>query len=548
MSAPAAAGRPARVNEVAAWICFLVLIPLAAHFLFSWMGFTPTDEGFTLAQSRRILDGQVPHRHYIMVRPFFTPLVHSPEVIFGGDYTFWLSRMVVWFQFGCIAAAWVAVANRIMERRLAVAAGIFTALICFAAAAHTKHITAWPTIDGIFFASLGLVLIINRPQAVKLAGYFLIGLSPLCKQNFIFMLPGVLFILGDWRSARCWLAAAAPGMFYIVYLLATGSLGDAVGQFTSHTEFFSAGILSYCNMAVPFAAVIGFAGMQVLNTPGSRGAAREPERRGLALFLLFYLPLAGTALSLWQGSMRAYAFWLFGLLVGAALALPWKNPASTPARRMALLALLLAWSASISGGYNNPALGSGAMLVALVAITFEKFRDTGARTRAYSLPVLSLVIVLCFGVGRARHIYREQPAAQLTERLDGVISGAKGIYTNRNTADFLRDLNDAVDFVKKRHKQYAIIPDAAAYWVRSPQRNPYPGVWPLAYELQTPALMNRYIAGMDARRGDTIVITQKVAADRLTEGFVPLNYFEVVEHARTHFHKVYENRSFELYE
>ena len=35
---------------------FLILVPLIAHLSFSWMGLTPTDEGFTLSAGRRLLD------------------------------------------------------------------------------------------------------------------------------------------------------------------------------------------------------------------------------------------------------------------------------------------------------------------------------------------------------------------------------------------------------------------------------------------------------------------------------------------------------------
>src|SRR6059058_502554 len=106
----------ARVILAAA--CFLLLVPLIFHLCFSWMGFTPTDEGFTLAHSRRILDGQVPHRDFIIIRPFFSPLLHVPVVRFGGAYTFWLSRLVVWFQFGCLAALWTIVSDRLTTRSL----------------------------------------------------------------------------------------------------------------------------------------------------------------------------------------------------------------------------------------------------------------------------------------------------------------------------------------------------------------------------------------------------------------------------------------------
>src|SRR5438270_12258470 len=102
-------------------LLFLVLVPLCAHFMFSWMGFTPTDEGFTLANSRRILDGQVPHRDFILIRPFVSPLIHVPFVLFGGDNTFWLSRLFVWFQLASISWLWVSVINRMMKFPFSVA-------------------------------------------------------------------------------------------------------------------------------------------------------------------------------------------------------------------------------------------------------------------------------------------------------------------------------------------------------------------------------------------------------------------------------------------
>lgn len=56
--------------------------------LFSWIGFTPTEGGFTLVYSRRLLDGEVSHRDFIIIRPFPSPLMHAPVVYFGGRYTF----------------------------------------------------------------------------------------------------------------------------------------------------------------------------------------------------------------------------------------------------------------------------------------------------------------------------------------------------------------------------------------------------------------------------------------------------------------------------
>src|SRR5437870_11810474 len=83
----------------------LVVLPLAAHLAFSWIGFNPTDDGWVLAMSRRILDGEVPHRDFLLDRPALSPLLHAPVVLLGGESTFWLSRGVVCFEWALLAFA-----------------------------------------------------------------------------------------------------------------------------------------------------------------------------------------------------------------------------------------------------------------------------------------------------------------------------------------------------------------------------------------------------------------------------------------------------------
>ena len=84
-------------------VAFVLLASTLSHLLFSQLGFNPTDDGFILAGSRRILDGQVPHRDFISIRTAGSHFIHAPFVLFGGDYVFWISRYFVWFQFACIA-------------------------------------------------------------------------------------------------------------------------------------------------------------------------------------------------------------------------------------------------------------------------------------------------------------------------------------------------------------------------------------------------------------------------------------------------------------
>jgi hypothetical protein len=114
----------------------------------------------------------------------------------------------------------------------------------------------------------------------------------------------------------------------------------------------------------------------------------------------------------------------------------------------------------------------------------------------------------------------------------------------------MSDLNQAVDLVQAQNKEYAILPDVAAYWVNATQENPLPAVWPHAVELSSEVLKKRFIDSMEARRTNTVFIVQKVEAKDLASGFVPLansDYYEVVRYVRTHFQKTQETSYFELY-
>jgi hypothetical protein len=526
--------------------CFVLVVAFTCHLCFSWMGFTPTDEGFTLAHSRRILDGQIPHRDFIIIRPFVSPLIHVPEVWLGGASALWLSRFVVWFQFACLAAAWTIVSDRLTNRSLSLAAAFSGSLICFAATVHTKHLTPWHTIDGLFFFFVGLAFCTRPKTWSKLAGYFLLGLAPLCKQGFIFMVPGALVLLSDWRSIKYWCAGVLPGLLYVVYLLCVGGIFDAVTQLTSHPEFFATAVLAYCQPRVLLSAAIGFCAAHLIAS-----AAADGFRRWSALIILYVAPLIGTAVSLALGVMISTAFLLFGLCLGIAVYWIVSRQDSPAAKRVMLLALLAAWTASISGGYNSPALGAGALLVAVAITILGQGPHWQRRLVEYSLPVFCALIVAGFVIGRVQHIYRDQSAEHLNHPIEDVMPGGKGIYTNPNTYAFLRDLRRAVEFVERTHRIYAIIPDVGAYWVKSPQANPFPAVWPHGEELKTPPLLNRYLRAIDARRIDTTVIVQKVAADNLASGFAPLpegGYFEVVRYVRQNLEKVHETDYFALYQ
>src|SRR5829696_5081836 len=229
-------------------VAFLVVVPTVAHLLFSWRGFAPVDDGFTLAYSRRILEGQIPHRDFIIIRPFVSPLLHTPFVLFGGDYTYWVSRFFVWFQFACISWAWVCIINHALDNPLNSTMKLFIALVSFAASVHYFVLTAWHTVDGLFLSSIGLwILLAQKHTRWRVIGYLLIAAAYLCKQSFLFMAPLSMLLLGDWRERKYWLTITLPAVLYGAYLLATGSFSEGILQLTSQSNLVSTGVGSYLN-------------------------------------------------------------------------------------------------------------------------------------------------------------------------------------------------------------------------------------------------------------------------------------------------------------
>ena len=537
-----------RRTNIVAGVVFLAVVPLVSHICFSWMGFTPTDEGFTLALSRRMLDGQLPHRDFIVIRPFFSPLIHLPFVLFGGQYTFWLSRLFVWFEFAVVAWLWVSIINRSLSFPFSPAARILVALIAFAATVHTKHLTAWFTIDGLFLATMGLALVVKRSRTAKLSGYFLLGLALLCKQSFLFMAPVALLIVGDWRRLNYWLSALTPGFVYGVYLIATGSLSDAFVQLTAPTDLASIALQRYRDSWLLVSAVLGYlAGWLLLDS--QRLAAKSRAR--LAWLVLFAGPLVLAAVGLSRGTWAASSFWVFGWLIGATVHLAINRSGLDDELIIMGLVLLTAFSVSLSGGYTSPALASGPIIAVLIAMVFKRFQLALGRGLTYSLIAAALIVTAAFAIGRARYIYRDRPAMGLNQPLGQALRGGTMIYTNPNTYAFMSDLNRAIELARGQRKEFAILPDVAAYWVTAPQQNYLPAVWPIAGELSTPRLMNRFIQAMESRRNRIVLIVQKVDTVSLANGFVPLadsDYYEVARYARGHFAKIGETEFFELYE
>jgi len=520
------------------------------------MGFNPTDDGFILAGSRRILEGQIPHLDFISIRPIGSYLLHVPFVFFGGDYTFWISRYFVWFQFACIAWLWTIIIDRLLETRFTSVERILYAVVAFGLSSHNFAILAWHSVDALFLSSIALALCVRCSQHVKMMGYLLIGLAPLCRQNFLLMIPVSIILVSDWRKIRYWLIAIMPGLFVGIYLLVIGAFPDALLQMGSQTDIMNFGVKIYIRKwSVPLGILLGYWAMYL--SFGKIKLAPLVKRisiqRLLGGLFLFGVPL-GAAIALSQDRYIGIpCFGLFGTAAGATMYFIMELQERFRRARAGILVLVTAWSVSISVGYNTPALGAGFLTIFIIACSRISYQSTDIKSWMKKLPILLttvLVIVTLFsyGIARQEYIYRDLPAHDLTHSLDGVFPGGSLIRTNPNTHAFLADLQLAIDRIQGL--DFCILPDLAGYWVKSPRTNPLSIDWVQGTELNTQPLVNRVIRDLKIHRGNIIVIVQKVLASSLPNGFIPLpddDYYRVVQYVRMNFMKIEETEFFDLY-
>jgi hypothetical protein len=479
-------------------------------------------------------------------------LIHTPFVLFGGDYTYWASRFFVWFEFAGISWAWVCAVNRAFNNPFNNTMKTFIGLVSFAASVHYFVLTAWHTVDGLFLSSIGVWILVTQKHTTKrVIGYLLIAAAYLCKQSFLFMAPLAVLLLGDWREKKYWLTITLPAAGYCAYLLATGSFSEAVLQLTSQTGIVSAGVESYLHYGILLGILAGYCSMFLLTASAVPLLRTSRVARYVGASILIAIPGAFIAIGLYRGSLAAVSFGIVGMVLGVVLYCVLKGIAREEDKiPVAVLALLLAWSASLSVGYNFPALLLGPLFTILTAFVYTRRESLNPRFLQATLLIAGVAILLSFGVARPYYIYREQPSSELTKSLDGVLPGGKLIYTNPNTYEFLVDLNNAIDKVSARNRTYAIIPEVAGYWVQSRQMNPLLVDWPWPVELSNQYLTDRVTSDLATKRGEVIVLVQKVDAFDLADGFTPLDedQYPVVKYVRTHFSKTDETEFFELYE
>jgi len=251
-------------------------------------------------------------------------------------------------------------------------------LIAFCFSAHIFPVMPRHTIDSLFFGSLGMMLVQKKSEIGRLAGYALAEMTPLFRQNFAFHVPGTLIVMGAWRRKLAWVFACLPTASYLAFLAMNGALGDAIVQLTSYgfLDVVRRGFAVYVlNAGLPLGLLLGYYGASLQRTETSSLADPRLRARAIGKFIFILIPTIAI-LSLAFGGMhftREPSYALFGAVAGVTLFSVSGKGQATTHLRSEILAILLACTASLSTGYNTPALASGPLVLFLVARPAKTF-------------------------------------------------------------------------------------------------------------------------------------------------------------------------------
>ncbi len=526
------------MKKVAADVPLLALAVSLTHLGLSWMGFNPTDDGWVLAQSRRLLNGERPHFEFDSVRPAGSALLHLPELCFG-HYVFWASRLVYWTQWWLVGWCWAFLLMRLLDIKLrprnrfcVVAIVVF--LSCFA-----HPMTASADLDALTLFSLGVVLMETESTVT---GALLLGLAMLCKQTFA---PGGVAVLCVYR-ARCGRKALAalvlPPLLYLGALAASSPSDEPM---TALTDLFSLTKLFWNIGLEPYLWLLaGAAGVWLVAghvTTLERWPRWLPGVAALAYTLSW---LARMRFDFWHNFPAEVA--LEPCVICAVLGVwAWRHERPGVARAVGLL-LLAAWSIALSLGNQTPMYMAGPAIGCLLLLGYQHALPLRDYWRALPLCVALVVVGRCVQF-MSEHPYRQQPAAQLKYPLGDVLPGGALIYTDEPTSRLFADLHRAIAL--QTNSRYAIVPDFACWWVESAQRNPLRVDWPLGYEGGN---WSARIAWLRYHHDITFIV-EKYRADSISYGHYPfwrqsLQYdYAVVQDVHENLHKYAETEYFELY-
>lgn len=503
-------------------ILFILILSAICHLLFSKYGFNPTDEGFVLSATNRVLHGQIPHVDFSSVRPLGYAYLHIPELLISKNYFFLVSRFVFWLEQVLIAFLWIRFLINYTKKEVSLFVKYSFTIVCFIFNVHYFPCSVLHTIDGLLMCMIGLNLI-SSEKKWNFVGFFFIGFAALCKQNYLVFLPFTLFLFNRKNIILNLVAGFFPVVFYVIFISANDGWNDLIMQLSGHNELIKVGVFSYLFNPLVY---IGIISVFIYSKIKADKIYFVNFVLGCAIIILITNHYHGK-----------FSFVFFGILAGEII----NKLLNKENILLPFIALLLAWCVSISVGYNTPALFVGG----IISLLFFYVLDSD-ENEFYRILYTALIVCLpTFYIVRTDNIYRDSSTKNLTHKLDNIVEGATGIYTNKNTFLVLQEL----DSLKKTIHNLVVIPDFTACNILHSHQSKILTEWPNKTEIPNDKILKKITYKI--KNDSTLVFAIPVFQTALLkDGFTPqensgLNY-PIIKFVKENYQKRSYTRYFEL--
>jgi hypothetical protein len=527
-----------------AWLPFLALYLAVAVGLFLITrdhAYHPTDDGFILAYSWRITQGEIPYRDFIFERPPLTLYLHIGWLALPEGWQIPAGRLAFYMELAAscfLMTAWaVSRGLRANAATLAVTGGTFLIAL------HTFPPMPWVTVDGVFFAGAGIASFLTwrggrsaRWLALSVAA---LALGSLAKQSFAPLL-GVVVAYGlvssvRARDGRVAAAAIAPPSLiagaFIVALIATSALEPFLYQIAQPLQMrpsatnpwtgdlVAIGVMPYLTSLAPgFVPLFALATIAFLVRDQARAAA---VRLPITLALLFLAALFIPTRPFSSGFVVFYG--AATIAIADAIRVGGGRSSAVPLVAY-VLALLAGWCASLSFAYLTPILAVG-LLGPLAALTAGR-RPTRFDTvlAAATLATIAAVVI----VSNVVLPYRDTPRDQQTADLGEIYPRLGHVYTNPSNAARHRELRDlSTRFALDRGRSFVVFNAFPLAHFLSASRSPVSVDWlePQEYVGNEDRLQR------ELESSQPVLIIQRQEAETVGGGSAPLSCAEAAASA-----------------
>lgn len=468
-----------------------LLIPILYFIYIGRYGWSDTDDGFILGYSWRLINGELPYKDFVYVRPPLSPMLHAIWFyILPQEYVYAFSRFVVILQIWIysLVVGWV-ICLKLFNSK-----GIhkywFVISICgFLLSVSSFTPMPWHTVDGIFFATLGVWMLItfSGSFAAFIAG-ILIFLSCMTKQSFYpLSLFAVVYLISNKqfkRAAILFVAEIASCIFFWIIARHYGVDTEFFAQTTgvsSINDAVVAGFWQYIAVGGKFFIMV-YLLHSVIKIYYERSQTLQPKNLIIFVFLICAV-LSVLARVFFNKSWINYGslgfshvLFLFGVLYLAKNIFT-KNDISSELGFA--LFLTISWCASISWGFSSPILFSVPLILGgyCYAKDFIVFSENDNKVIICCIAISTIFIM----ISSSLFPYRD-PQARFSSNcnLSFIEKKLSFIVTAKDNCE---KISEAKSISKSLSDSFVFLPAFTMAYFISNKPNPIQLDWPMQIEM-----------------------------------------------------------------